>query len=43
VKVAEYDWPDGEKVKMCDVNDHLIAVGDYDAQGKHLHPTVVLA
>ena len=43
VKVSEYDWPDGEKVKMCDVNDHLIAIGDYDAQGKHLHPTVVLA
>ncbi len=43
VKVSEYDWPDGEKVKMCDVNDHLIAIGDYDAQGKHLHPTVELA
>ena len=43
VKVAEYDWPDGEKVKMCDVNDHLIAIGDYDAQAKHLHPSVVLS
>ena len=43
VKVAEYNWPDGEKVKMCDVNDHLIAIGDYDAQAKHLHPSVVLA
>lgn len=43
VKVAEYDWPDGEKVKMCDVNDHLIAIGDYDAKERHLHPSVVLA
>jgi tRNA pseudouridine55 synthase len=43
VKVSEYDWPDGEKVKMCDVNDHLIAIGDYDAQQKQLHPSVVLA
>lgn len=43
VKVAEYDWPDGEKVKMCDVNDHLIAIGDYDAKARHLHPRVVLA
>ncbi len=43
VKVAEYDWPDGEKVKMCDVNDHLIAIGDYDASARQLHPSVVLA
>ena len=43
VKVAEYDWPDGEKVKMCDVDDHLIAIGDYDAKARHLHPSVVLA
>jgi tRNA pseudouridine55 synthase len=43
VRVGEYDWPDGEKVKMCDVNDHLIAIGDYDAKARHLHPTVVLA
>ena len=43
VKVAEYHWPDGEKVKMCDVKDHLIAIGEYDAQAKHLHPSVVLA
>lgn len=42
VKVAEYDWPDGEKVRMCDVNDHLIAIGDYDAKARHLHPSVVL-
>jgi tRNA pseudouridine55 synthase len=41
VKVTEPGWADGEKVRMCDVDDHLIAVGDYDATAKHLHPSVV--
>jgi tRNA U55 pseudouridine synthase TruB len=41
VKVTETGWADGEKVRMCDVDDHLIAVGDYDATAKHLHPSVV--
>src|SRR5688572_11106862 len=43
VKVGESEWSDGEKVRMCDVDDHLIAIGDYDAMTKHLHPSVVLA
>ena len=43
VKVAESAWADGEKVKMCDDNDHLIAIGDYDATTRRLHPSVVLA
>jgi tRNA pseudouridine55 synthase len=43
VKVGETAWADGEKVKMCDANDHLIAVGDYDATTRSLHPSVVLA
>ncbi len=43
VKVGETAWSDGEKVKMCDVNDHLIAIGDYDATTQRLHPSVVLA
>ena len=43
VKVGETAWADGEKVKMCDANDHLIAVGDYDATSRSLHPSVVLA
>jgi len=43
VKVGETAWSDGEKVKMCDDKDHLIAIGDYDAMTKHLHPSVVLA
>jgi tRNA pseudouridine55 synthase len=43
VGVGETSWADGEKVRMCDVNDHLIAIGDYDATNKRLHPSVVLA
>ena len=43
VKVGETSWADGEKVKMCDAGDHLIAIGDYDATTKRLHPSVVLA
>jgi tRNA pseudouridine55 synthase len=43
VKAGESAWTDGEKVKMCDDNDHLIAIGDYDATTKRLHPSVVLA
>lgn len=43
VKIGETEWSDGEKVKMCDDNDHLIAIGDYDATTKRLHPSVVLA
>ncbi len=42
VKVAETEWSDGEKVRMCDVDDHLIAIGNYDAASKQLHPGVVL-
>jgi hypothetical protein len=43
VTVGETSWADGEKVKMCDESGHLIAVGDYDATTKRLHPSVVLA
>jgi len=43
VKVGETEWSDGEKVKMCDDNNHLIAIGDYDATTQRLHPSVVLA
>ena len=43
VNVGETTWSDGEKVKMCDADDHLIAIGDYDATTKRLHPSVVLA
>jgi tRNA pseudouridine55 synthase len=43
VTVAEADWADGENVKMCDAGEQLIAVGQYDANAKRLHPRVVLA
>jgi tRNA pseudouridine55 synthase len=42
VNVAEADWADGENVKMCDVDEQLIAIGQYDAAAKRLHPRVVL-
>lgn len=42
VRVAEAEWTDGENVKMCDVDEQLIAVGQYDATAKSLHPRVVL-
>jgi hypothetical protein len=43
VKVAETEWADGEKVRMCDIDDRLIAIGDYDAESRQLHPSVVIA
>jgi len=43
VTVGESAWADGEKVKMCDDNGHLIAIGDYDATTRRLHPSLVLA
>jgi tRNA pseudouridine55 synthase len=43
VAVEQADWADGESVKMCDANEQLIAVGQYDANAKRLHPRVVLA
>ena len=43
VKIAEAEWADGENVKMCDADEQLIAVGQYDANAKRLHPRVVLA
>jgi tRNA U55 pseudouridine synthase TruB len=42
VSVAEVEWADGENVKMCDANERLIAVGQYDASARRLHPRVVL-
>lgn len=42
VMVTGYDWADGENVKMCDTQGQLIAVGQFDANSKSLHPRVVL-
>ena len=43
VSVAEAEWADGQNVKMCDTDEHLVAVGQYDASAKTLHPRVVLS
>jgi tRNA pseudouridine55 synthase len=43
VRVDEASWANGENVKMCDEDEQLIAVGQYDATAKRLHPRVVLA
>lgn len=42
VKVDGSGWTDGENVKMCDEQEQLIAVGQYDARAQVLHPRVVL-
>ena len=42
VNVAEAGWADGENVKMCDADEQLIAIGQYEATAKLLHPRVVL-
>jgi tRNA pseudouridine55 synthase len=43
IKVDGSDWADGDNVKMCDVDEQLIAIGRYDAGAQLLHPRVVLA
>lgn len=43
VRVEGVDWADGATVRMCDAQGQLIAIGDFDAQQKSLHPRVVLA
>jgi len=43
VNVAGAEWADGEHVRMCDADERLIAVGQYDASAQCLHPRVVLA
>jgi len=42
VIVTGYDWADGEHVKMFDAQEQLIAVGQYNAGAKSLHPRVVV-
>jgi tRNA pseudouridine55 synthase len=42
VTVTGYNWADGENIKMCDAQEQLIAVGQYDANSKSVHPRVVL-
>jgi len=42
VKLAGSGWTDGENVKMCDEQEQLIAIGQYDAGEQLLRPRVVL-
>lgn len=42
VRVEGSGWTDGENVKMCDKEEQLIAIGQYDAGAQLLHPRVVL-
>ena len=43
VDVEGTDWTDGTQVRMCNKDDELIAIGDFDAKLNRLHPHVVLA
>lgn len=43
VDVEGTDWTDGTQVRMCNYDDELIAIGDFDAKLNRLHPHVVLA
>ena len=42
VRVEGSDWVDGANVKMCDEQEHLIAIGRYQKAAQALHPHVVL-
>jgi hypothetical protein len=42
VKVEGFGWTDGENVKLCDTDEQLIAIGQYDAGAQLIHPRVVL-
>jgi tRNA pseudouridine55 synthase len=43
VKVSEASWSDGERVRMRDEKENLIAVGEFKAAEGSLHPRVVIA
>jgi tRNA pseudouridine55 synthase len=43
VRHSPGSWSDGERVRMCDLEGFLVAVGEYDAGRGQLRPTVVLA
>jgi tRNA pseudouridine55 synthase len=42
VTLTVSEWTDGENVKMYDPDEQLIAIGQYDAAAKTLHPRVML-
>jgi tRNA pseudouridine55 synthase len=43
VSAERADWTDGTQVRMCNDNDELIAIGEFNAKEKRVHPHVVLA
>ena len=43
VSVSEADWSAGERVRLRDEQGKLIAVAEYKAAAKTLHPSVVIA
>jgi hypothetical protein len=42
VEVEGTDWHNGTQVRMCNAQDELIAIGDFAADQKRLHPRIVL-
>ena len=42
VKVEGTGWDNGTQVRMCNAQDELIAIGDFVADQKRLHPRIVL-
>jgi tRNA pseudouridine55 synthase len=43
VHVSEGTWGDGERVRIRDAQGHLIAVAEFNAAARSLHPSVVIA
>ena len=43
VKVSQAVWSDGERVRMRDEKENLMAIGDFNAAEGSLHPRVVIA
>jgi tRNA pseudouridine55 synthase len=37
------DWPDGQPIRLRDLNGELVAVGIYEPVGRTIHPSVVIA
>jgi hypothetical protein len=42
IKVEGQEWADGERVRMRDPNQNLLAVGVFNAAKESLHPAVVI-
>ena len=42
VSAERTDWTDGTQVRMCNKDNELIAIGEFDARENSVHPHVVL-